>query len=548
MAVAATTELFHDQYIYCSSVLSLPPILGSLFVNFSADISLKAVFFIATALFCIIFANLAGVALDNHFMVRAFDTDESGKLYELFFMYSNNAWKPLTYLYGTAHTYLTLFLSHALSLFRPIAFFEVALIGRLVNFLSLLGTGFLFFRFGKAREYPKWFLLFIICLYFVAVNFRFSTNAKPEHLQAFFIVASVFCLQSYLRRSWKLPLFTAGLFCGLAFATKYAGALLIVFEAGCLVWFACTECCPRRNIKSLFAHLMLLGLGGVCGVALLGPYLLIDFAEVFSLLLFHSQVLSAGFVMLNQHFWYDWFRLLFSMQVLWWGVAAWLIPVCVWSFLVERPNWRVFPKSSVGILWVVCYLVYMCVAFRELSPRFLIVIVPFLLDFVFSRLGALDAWLQERGSKFASSLMFILVLICTSYSISSSWSIASEMLERPHSRRIEAGKWLADNVSLSNLIAYDFYTYVPPEFSKRYHQPYLSANEILVRQPVFLVISPIIMSRYLDFKMAEKYRGGKEAFMNHYYLYSKLKKNNFPGYHLVQDFGEVMIYQNSRFK
>ena len=123
--------------------------------------------------------------------------------------------------------------------------------------------------------------------------------------------------------------------------------------------------------------------------------------------------------------------------------------------------------------------------------------------------------------------------------------MASGIINRTETDRIQAGLWLSENASHADLVAYDFYTYVPPEFARRFHQPYLTAYEVLTVKPDYIVSSTLIMSRYLDIGNAEQYSRGRDMYLKHYYLYSKLSGDLFPGYRKVKDFGEVKIYRKT---
>jgi hypothetical protein len=502
--------------------------------------------------FTVLFAVLCTIATDNHYMVRAFDTDESGKLFELYKMFSEGSWQPLTYLYGTAHTYLALLLSHLYALFKSPSFLEVAVIGRAINFAALLLTGLLFTRWGRCARYPRWLLLFLVTLFFAPLNFTYAFNAKPEHLQGLFIAASLFSLRAFFASPQTGRVLSAGFFAGLAFATKYAGAHLLALETACLLWFVVFAPQLTRRVKYGACWLGVLLAGALGGVALLGPYLIIDYAKVASLLYNHSRVLGAGFLYVGLSSGFDWLRILTRRELLWWPLALWLLPLAAWGASRSSRDtfaaWRELPVRYVDLLWVVAYLAYLCLSIREMNARFLLVIVPFLFDLLFAGLGAIDERLRERGLHIVAHGCFLIIFATTLFAASGSLSIIDALRQRPQAPRIQAGEWLSAHIDHTRLVAYDFYTYVPPEFTRRYHQPYLTAYDVISTQPAFLVISRTIMQRYLDSDRAKHYREGRDAYMRHYYLYAKLSTDSFPGYALLKDFGEVRIYQNNRMR
>jgi hypothetical protein len=502
------------------------------------------IFSVVAVAYVMICLWLSGVASENRYMVRAFDSDESGILMVLQKMHADRSWEPMLYNYGTAHTYISLVLIYFLGIFKQITFLDIAYLARAINVVALLGMGWVFLLRGKSREHFKWSVLFLLCLLYGGLNFRYAVNGKPEHLQAFFLVCSIFLFQPFfaeLRMRWLLG---AGFFAGMAFATKYMGAFLLTFEGLVLLVFFLSQEETRRKPLLLIRWGLTLAVGALAGVVLLGPYLLINYPEVLSTLEFVAYITGRGFLTLDSKHWYDWFLVLFSRDSLWWGLAVWIVPggLLVLSRILKGKDRHA--ESYIGFVWGFVYFVYLLACVKVRAPRYLLVFLPFWLDFVFYSLGEIDQWLQTEGRGRLAKALFGVVLCAVLYSAGgSAWSTANSVTTKQNSPRVEAGNWLAENVRHTGLVAYDLYTYVPPEFMRRYHQNYLRVYDVMAKQPDYLVTSMLIMSRYLDPDRAIHYPEGADSFMSHYYLYVQLNADTFPGYRLLKDFGEVRIFE-----
>lgn len=505
------------------------------------------VFTLLTTAFVLVCAWLSGMAAENRYLLRAFDSDESGIVMVLEKMYVDRLWQPLLYNYGTAHTYLSLVLLYLLGLVKQPTFAEIAVVARMLNAAALAGVGWLFWRYGSCRGSLKWSSLFLLCLLFGGLNFHYAVNGKPEHLQTFFLVCAMMSLRPFFDDQRLCRLFWTGLFAGLAIATKYMGLFLLAYAALVLLVFALVRRDERPQPLRYVQWLALLALGSAAGVLLLGPYLVIDYTEVRKVLEFVSRATAQGFLALDGKHWTDWLTLLFGRDALWWALAVGALPGLV--LFVGRKENRVAGRAGfwLNLGWGGFYLVYLLAFARETAPRYLLILLPFWLDVVFGSLREGEEWLRAQGRASLGKALFGGVLALTLFaSGSGAWNVAAGMLERQTAPRVIAGDWLKEHVRHTALVAYDLYTYVPPEFTRRFHENYLTAFDIIETRPDVLVSSRQIMTRYLDADRARHYPYGEDAYMAHHMLYAQLEADVFPGYRLQEDFGEVRIYLKAR--
>lgn len=500
------------------------------------------VFCAAAAVSCTAFAVLAGVAVDSYWMIRAFDPDESTVLAEIQKMYSHNLWAPLNFNYGSAHAYISLVLLKLLGFFREISFEVLTWVARSVNFLALLGIGALFCWQAGREMRPRWLLLFCTLLFFSGLNFRYALNSKPEHLQAFFLMLSLFLFRSYLGEFRGSRLFFSGVLAGFAFATKYAGALLLVFLTGYLIIVFLNE---KRGIRGLTLALLRLYGGAVAGTLILGPYLIIKFPVVELVLTRHSRSLTSGYLYLGERSRLAWFESMLSAEVLWWGLAFWLLPGA-WLLLRNRKSWREgWPRRAILGAWALFYSGYLLVMVKEPIGRYLIIVMPCWYYLLCRSIDRLESHFAYTGRKNFAVVMGGVVLLGLCFMLSSTVNIGKEIYGKPDSPRMAAGNWLVANISPFVRIASDLYTYIPPTFARHYHKPYLSINDVAQQNPEVIVVSRDIMSRYLDEDGGRYYRDGEIVYSQHYQLYSRLRSNHFPGYSLAKDYGDVLIFRKN---
>jgi hypothetical protein len=515
-----------------------------------------AVVLLVALVFAGLFAWLATLAIDNYWLVRAFDVDESGVLADLWQMLAKGSWKPLNYIYGSAHTYLTLILARLWGVVDKVDFSALCIAARLVNALALVGIGLLFSLPRSLRLSPRWSLLLLTTLTFAGLNFSYALNSKPELLQAFFVVAALVAFRAHLSAQRLRRLVLAGALTGAAFATKYAGLLLLAFLTLCLCLSWLEQRREHLPLSALAKQLAALLGGALLGVALLGPYLLIDYRIVAQVLGIHSTIIGKGFLFLDGKQWYDWFNLLLSRDAFWWVLLIGLIPAAVLAVVrLRRPaaggecasrQPRLLPQLLFA-LWCLFYLTYLFVMVREKAPRYLIILLPFCYYLLFAGLSEFDRWLRRRGQGAMAAALYLVsagVVLCVAVSgVSRS---GESLLARATAPRVQAGEWLAAQAESESIIASDLYTYVPPTFQRHLHKAYLTAYDVMRARPDYLVVSRTIMSRYLDASRAESYREGRDAFMRHYYLYARLDGDRFPGYRRLKDFDEVVIFGRSR--
>lgn len=501
------------------------------------------VFCVAAIVACAVFAGMVGIAVENYWMIRAFDPDESTVLAEIQKMYNHNLWAPLNFNYGSAHAYISLVLLNLLGFFREINFEVIAWVARSVNFLALLGIGALFCWQAGREMRSRWLLLFCAILFFSELSFRYALNSKPEHLQAFFLMASLFLFRSCLGGLRVGYLLLSGVFAGFAFATKYAGALLLVFLTGYLLVVSLVE---KRGWRKFAVGLFYLYGGALVGTLMLGPYLIIKFPVVELVLTRHSRSLTSGYLFLGEGSKLAWFENMLSAEVLWWGLALWLIPGA-WLLFRGRQAWREgWPRRGVVGAWALFYSSYLLVMVKEPIGRYLIIVMPCWYYLLCRSVDMLESYLENTGRNNFAGVMRGAVLLGLFFTLFPTVNIGREIYNKPISPRIAAGDWLAENISPFVPIASDLYTYIPPTFARHYHKPYLSINDIAMQSPEAIVVSRDIMSRYLEENGGRYYRDGEIVYSQHYQLYSRLRSNHFPGYSLEKDYGDVLIFRKNK--
>lgn len=494
------------------------------------------------------FCWLGGVAAENHWMVRAFDSDESGSIIYIARMYFENFLEPISYNYGTAHTYISLLFVYALGLVKDVYTKDIVYIARGVNFVSLCASVYLLVRFGNVRKYGKWALLFAVTMIFTHLNTKYALNAKPEHFQVFFVVCSILCFQKHISEPGPKWLLLAGFFSGCAFATKYLGLLLIAFLVASLVVWAYFESSEKIGAKA-FGFLkksITLSCGFAAGTLMLGPYLIINYRKTTETLEMVSVWTRKGFNFYSEVSIFDWLSLFLGPGIFWYVFLFLAVPGLVVCFghVKCQLDIKYVLSNYLGVAWGVFYLVYVAMFSNVLAGRYLVAVLPFAFDAVFASFGNFDEFLLKRNDRLRSaglSVVVVAVICFTSW-----WSYANfikDFVARANAPRIVAGEWMLEHIDYSKKIAHDLYTYVPNDFTNRYYDNILSFNKVAGYMPDYIVISKAISDRFQDIVNSKNYVSGQERFIDHYSLYHNLELNRLPRYELLKDYNEVKIYK-----
>jgi hypothetical protein len=168
------------------------------------------------------------------------------------------------------------------------------IIARLLSVLLSVGTILIVFFLGKWMYNPRIGALAALFLVFAPVHNKISHYMVPDVPMVFFLMLSFLCIWFiYVKGDTKFYIL-AGLFAGLATATKYGGQMLFLplFLAHL---FRVLD--SNRSFKEIFlSHKLLLSVGFFLGGFLVGcPYSVLDFSKFWNDFKWQSQhLLQSG--------------------------------------------------------------------------------------------------------------------------------------------------------------------------------------------------------------------------------------------------------------
>jgi hypothetical protein len=151
------------------------------------------------------------------------------------------------------------------------------LLGRLVTVLTALLTVFFLYVLGKRMYNPRVGWLAALFLILSLEHTRASHDMYPDATMLLFMVLSFLFIWAVYREGKTRDYLLAGLFAGLAFATKYGGHVLFISLALAHLFRGLEQ---KRPLREIILSLPLVGSGLAFVLAFLAvdPYVLFDFA------------------------------------------------------------------------------------------------------------------------------------------------------------------------------------------------------------------------------------------------------------------------------
>jgi hypothetical protein len=392
--------------------------------------------------------------------------------------------------------------------------------------------------------------LVIACFYFVCL---FLETASPAAMPTRTAAGDVTKDRSALYLHPRVLLTIAGAFAGLAFSTKYIGVFILptlLFASAMRVDF------QLARWKTILGDVVGFFVAFCLAFAVTSPYHII----------YNSQFKSA---MRTANFWvtkafvhelspnpFLWFEVVQKTD-LFGPILFYVLACCTAYYAVSLYNQAIRARLTEPrdrrvltlIFWVLSFSAYLFVRIRLREVRYLLPLIPFL--YVIFAVAIEDVWTfikrnTRRKSTTLCQGLVVLVVAAVSLSMKGNLNRAvylhKDLLSRPHSNSIKAGKWLATNVSSDQAVYFDYYSYIPASF-KRIRGSYgmfdAQKKEI---NPDLIVVNSSIYTRYDSVEKAEKYEEGSVRGMEIYNFY----RNLFSGqteFKLIADFDEVKIFQ-----
>jgi hypothetical protein len=424
----------------------------------------------------VISANLvaATYGLDNISMVQAFNLDEARYLGKMKVSLELTSLDPDRFFsYGNLYDSLGYYL---IAFFRRFGWtINTPLVGfvlRLVSIVSGALAGLSLWMLGEVCGLPRVLAAAAALALLTMPDFViFSRMMHPDTLQTLFVIMA---LGIALVRPTFLFALAAALAAGMAFSTKYVGAIVLPF---CFLPLALSTLGREPLSGLLLKRLFLQGLAMI-GVflavfALTNPYAVADRHAFYDSFMWQLNYSAAGHGVVES-----------ANPALWWrpltaefGVAGVLylfsgfLLACLFAFRdILLAGWRTactkteLRSEFVMLSYVVATSAHLAISVHEREARFTYHVVPFLIvlsTLAFYRLGVALTMRAVRSAQISAALASLLLAFAWTQ-VESDVGAMANPTAKPISEVIKFGNFVALHYPADTRILADAYAYLPP--------------------------------------------------------------------------------------
>ncbi len=486
----------------------------------------------------------------NYRMIKSFNADEGTVVIKLSRMFANSSLFPNHIRYGDFYFYINYFviwLIKTIFSLKSVSDQIIVISSRLVDVVfAILSVGGLCILSQRIYNFSIGALAGLFLL--TTPNFLFwSTIAKPDIPQIFFLIISIYFCVRLLEEYSNRDMILSTVFTGLSFGTKYSGIFLLPLV--CLASSLPLIKQKQRQYLQIVKRTVIIGFIFMVTFFITNPYALIKFRTYQSVIRYQSAYLKFGHLFKEGDNPLLWLKVLGSEQLLGnLGLALFLIFSVITSWrLIRKKGGK--PESFQAELfiqgWIFFFLFYLMWRIYHRPYRFLLAIVPFIYIFIsvvinrlFNNQHAIK--IPAKVGRFAA-LGLMACLLWPKLMLDYNY-FNSSLHKEENSPAITAGKYLEQNFPHNITITYDAYSYIPPSFKKA--SRHLGQNTALINKikPDLIIVNDDISLRYKDFERVSLARN-PEFFKSCYSFYNQLEHNKFPPYRRIKDFGGIRIYK-----
>lgn len=246
---------------------------------------------------------------------------------------------------------------------------------------------------------------------------------------------------------------------------------------------------------------------------------------------------------------FEWFPILFSKDLLGIGLGVFaLSTLALQIYLLARR--RCFgshseAKLALCAIWSSLYFGYVLFRVNYREARYLFIILPHLLTLSFFGLHWTLGQFSKSKTYYKVALTAIFLLLLTNgiQRVLQFKTQRSELGAENSPAQI-SGNWLKDNYPEGIKVAQDYYTYVPPYFTKVKKDWTWTLRELKDFEPQVVVVNTRQAARFEDKTLANDYFHGSEAFQETHNFYSYFLRSKNTNYRLVFQMDPIRIYAN----
>ncbi|MFT5365436.1 MAG: 4-amino-4-deoxy-L-arabinose transferase-like glycosyltransferase [Candidatus Latescibacterota bacterium] len=489
---------------------------------------------------------LIPIGTDDIRMLDVFSLDEATAVAVVDYLF-RTGWELNTFSYGGLFYYLPLALVKCFAAFGfEISHQLIVYIMRGVCSVAGLGCLTLVYLIGRLLGGQT---VGLVSAWLLASNptfLRWSIETHPDLPQLFWLTCSLWVSVRAVALERSERFWLAGLFAGLAFATKYAGIFLLPILGLTVFWLYSSQeswfVWPPKQWQQMVSVLGLTGLAFGVGYIVTNPFAFVHFDTFLHDVSFESQHLSIGHVFRSISTGQDWLSD-FARLI---GVGNFVVFICTVGILIGR---RMIKQQHLLLLcWIALLLFYLIFFVNLRGARYLLPILPAAIIFVSCGYQIFYEYLQKKWQG-ALGIVLTGVLFLSFTQTQTSWAFVLQRIERVSQQtEIVAGKWIGENFSSETTVLYHSYAYVPAKFDQVFrttNMDYLLVNHF---QPDLLVVRDASTHEYEDPKNATRAVIGPQAFWARHYFYTYLKDGLLEDYRQIIAFEGIRIYQRTQGK
>jgi hypothetical protein len=456
--------------------------------------------------------------LDNINLIQAFNLDEARYVAKMKVSLQQATLDPdMFYSYGNlydtvAYYWITLLGHFGWTIDTPLVGFVL----RLVSLLASVATFLALFAFGGVFRLPKAVAAACALTFLTMPDFvRFSAMMHPDTLQTFFVIVSLGI--AFARPSFSGAM-VAALFAGLAFSTKYVGAVALPF---CFLPFALSTLAREeltvRNVMRLFwPGLALIGIF-LAVFALTNPYAVADHHSFIAGFIWQLKYSSTGHGVVeprNPLLWLPPLLNQFGAIGVIYLFAGLLLSLGFALGHLWRDGWRAVCGNNLArnelilVGYLLLTLVHLAISIHDREARFLYHIVPFMIVLSASALLRTAGLLMKSSRSWAPPTLASLLLLFCLGQIAADLKVQGLASDKPESENIKFGNSIAQQYPADTKIIADAYTYLPPTMTNVTYTNMLTDDMIQRLDPDLIIVNRGATGAYVwkapDTKLSER--------------------------------------------
>jgi YYY domain-containing protein len=291
-------------------------------------------------------------------------------------------------------------------------------------------------------------LLAAVFVTFTVFNIQVAHFYAVDALLTFFVLLCFVFALDFARRGGAMKAILLGVSLGLALATKFSAAPLILVSLGAYVSYLRQE--SRRDLRQIFLSVGLTALALAVAFFIAEPYAVLDF-DAFSAGIAEQARMVRGiadYPYTRQYVGTTAFLYQIKHTILWaMGLPLGLVAYSGFGFFLWRTARHRRGVELLVLGWVAPYLL-ITGSFMVKFMRYMLPLLPFFLIMAAKMLCSFRAWLRERRASVIWYGVTGLVIACSAL-----YSLAFvSIYSRPHSR-IQASEWIYRNLPSGSTLA-----------------------------------------------------------------------------------------------